>query len=816
MLFDTFERARLNSLAVPAMTRLSRYLLRQLLLPTLLGLLLFTFVMLMNELFFVAQKAVAHGLSWGASGRLLLYELPRLVIMTIPMGTLLGTLVAVGRLSADHEWVAMQGAGLGPYALLRPVFVHGMLAGLTALVVYLIVFPQASFASRSLQREILFKAHLGADLRPRVFYTETDLPGTVLYVNEIRPGTGGQLDGVMIHRTEAVSGFDELILAREGDIYPSADGSGNLEMDLRDGVLHAYRSSVPETYRVFRFSSYHVRIETPPAFRKFSESPVNKSILDMGFAELLSELHDARAETVAQLRELRTRRALQEIHQRFALPTATLLFAILAVPMGIMRVRSGKGAGFALAIIVIAVYWVVFTSTRDLGVQGHLPVGVGVWAANAVIVAWILVALWRLRHMSGRVPPLRRLAMPVRDAVGRGIEHLSRARRATNGGARAVHLASPSRIVGLVDRYVAINYLRILVLSLASIYVVYAIVELKDLLDGAIANRQPFALILSYFKYLTPGMFNLVLPISCLIGSVVAFTLMARSGELTAVLSSGISLRRTIVPVLLITGALCVVYHLVQDSIAPVTNQKAQQIKDQILGRPPRTYGVSPGGRWTIGSEGRLYHYQLYDPEKRMFQGLSVFTVDRDSPAPAVLDHRFMVATSWDGQRWIGAGGWERNFGSAGGQETFRLIERGETVAMDPPENFALKERTLTARGDYTEQVSVRELRRQIEELRRSGYDTTRLEVDVQAKIAHSLNPLVIVILGLPFAFRIGRRGSMYGIGVALLVVIVFWALLAVFLALGQQSLLPPLLAAWGPGIVFSLLGSYLILHIRT
>ena len=86
-----------------------------------LVLLLFTFVMLMNELFFVAQKAVAHGLGWGASGRLILYELPRLVVMTIPMGTLLGTLVAVGRLSADHEWVGMQSAGLGPFALLRPV-----------------------------------------------------------------------------------------------------------------------------------------------------------------------------------------------------------------------------------------------------------------------------------------------------------------------------------------------------------------------------------------------------------------------------------------------------------------------------------------------------------------------------------------------------------------------------------------------------------------------------------------------------------------------------------------------------------------------
>ena len=247
---------------------------------------------------------------------------------------------------------------------------------------------------------------------------------------------------------------------------------------------------------------------------------------------------------------------------------------------------------------------------------------------------------------------------------------------------------------------------------------------------------------------------------------------------------------------------------------APVTNQKAQQLKDQIMGRAPRTYGLSPGGRWTLGSAGRLYHYRHYDAETQTFQGLSVFTIDRD--IPAILDHRFGESARWENGRWILGPGWHMAFDPSGDSQSFEMTEDGATIDMDPPENFARKERTLEARGDYIAQLSLSELREQIESLRATGYDTTRLEVDFQGKLAHPLTPFVIVLLGLPFAFRIGRRGSMYGIGVALLLVIVYWSVLAVFLALGHESLLPPILAAWAPNVLFSILGLYLILHIRT
>jgi lipopolysaccharide export LptBFGC system permease protein LptF len=112
--------------------------------------------------------------------------------------------------------------------------------------------------------------------------------------------------------------------------------------------------------------------------------------------------------------------------------------------------------------------------------------------------------------------------------------------------------------------------------------------------------------------------------------------------------------------------------------------------------------------------------------------------------------------------------------------------------------------------------MSIAELREQIDTLRNSGYDITKLRVGYFRKFAQAVAPLVMVLLGLPFAFRVGRRGSLYGIGVALLLVLVYWATFAVSNALGLETLLPPAVAAWAPNALYGLLGIYLLLYVPT
>ncbi len=809
-------------------SRLSRYVLRELLPPTLLGLALYTFVLMMNWAFFVAKDAIAKDLDAPTVGRLLLLFVPQALILSIPMATLLGTLVGVGRLSADHEVVAVQAAGLGPSFFVFPIFVHGAAAAILSAWVYTSLQPAAHYALQALKRQVA-TINLASNLMPRVFYD--DLPGAVLYVDEIPAGGGGRLEGVLLYQADDGHGYEQLTLAREGRLYPSRNEGGAIEIDLRNGVAHSFKATAPETYRPSRFGAYHPKPFEPPAYLAATRgAAIPKQVHQMTHTELLREIRRATQEKEPVLKQIRGRYAWVELHQRIALPLACLLFALLALPLGLGTVRSGRAAGFALSLAVVLVYWFAFTTGKSQALYGRLPASLGVWSGNLAVALWAIVAYARLRRVAPR--PAGSAVFTLVRASSRLLLQRVRQRLASpqapptclgTDSSPSSPSSSPvmppahptTGFVALVDRYVGTLYIRSFVFSLLSVYLVFTIVELKGLLDDVVLHHRPLSMVLDYLKYFGPGKLGMVLPISCLVGGIVTLTLLGRAGEMTAAKAAGMSAHRVAAPILVLTSLLCIVSFFVEDQIAPVTSRKAQEVRDRIEGRTPRTYGMPPGGRWTFGGDGRLYHYRLYDPATHTFQGLSAYQVDLETPR--ILEHRFAELARWNGRLWVAERGWSRTFPddltAGGGYERF---DRAEFRGLDPPENFARTETLSVGGSDLPEQMPLADLHRQILWLEGSGYDTTRLRMAFHAKLARLVTPLVMVLLGIPFALYVGRRGSLYGIGVALALVIVYWAAFAAFNALGLEAFLPPLLAAWAPNVVFGFLGSYLLLYVRT
>jgi LPS export ABC transporter permease LptF/LPS export ABC transporter permease LptG len=798
---------------MPALPRLQRYVWRELLGPTVLGIVLYTFVLLMNAFFFIARTAMSTDLGFGWAIQVLLLELPKVLVLTVPMATLLGVLIGLGRLSGDHEWVALQSLGFGPRFLLRSVVLHGLLAATVAFVLYNAVFPRTNYLSRSVKMQAIVGKNLTANLRPRVFLTE--IPNLVLYVDEIPARSEGRLEGVWIYQSDPATGYEQMFVARRGDLYPTPDGSGTVELDLFDGSFHGYRSTDPTRYEVATFQAYHLRI-SPPDYLRALEGPLDRSVNDMTPTQLVAERKRAAAEKDPIIRKYGVASARAELHRRVALPLAATVFALLAIPLGVSGVRTGKSAGFAVSLLVITVYWVLFTMLANQSSEGRISPWIGMWTANAVTLAWAGYAYWRLRKRGTEEGRLGRL---LREFLARDWA----LRRAKPAPAAVAAVAAPqdeapgerngSRWIRLMDRYIGSQYLRVFLYAVLSAYLIYAIVELKNLLDDLVNNRQPLSLVLAYFRYFVPGMITFVLPVGCLVGALVTFAVFSRSGELTALKAGGVSARRATLPVLALTLTLCGLYYVVQENIAPTTNRKAQEVKDRIQGRSARTYGFAPGGRWTFGSEGRLYHYSVFDPRTEGFQGLSVLSVDWENAR--ILEHRFAQTAAWDGRAWALSRGWHRTFPAGLRAPAFARYERA-MVELDPPQNFAQREYLWTSGGDLPEQMTLQDLGTQIGLLEASGYDTTKLRVAWHAKLAHPVTPLVMVLLGLPFAFRLGRRGSLYSIGIALILVIVYWATLAIFEALGLETVLPPVLAAWAPNALYACAGLYLLLFVRT
>ena len=165
-----------------------RYIIRELLLPFLIGLLVFTFLLLIPPLADYGERLIAKGVSWDVVGKVLLTLVPQSLAVTIPIALLIGLLIAFGRLSADRESVAFQACGISIFRLLRPVLLVAALAwGATSYIMFVLV-PWANQTFREIIYGVV-SARAENEIKPRVFFE--DFPNRILYIRDTPTGTTG-------------------------------------------------------------------------------------------------------------------------------------------------------------------------------------------------------------------------------------------------------------------------------------------------------------------------------------------------------------------------------------------------------------------------------------------------------------------------------------------------------------------------------------------------------------------------------------------------------------------------------------------------
>ncbi|MCZ6696583.1 MAG: LptF/LptG family permease, partial [Acidobacteria bacterium] len=364
-----------------------------------------------------------------------------------------------------------------------------------------------------------------------------------------------------------------------------------------------------------------------------------------------------------------------------------------------------------------------------------------------------------------------------------------------------------------VDRYVLLRFGVNFGLCLTILLTLFCVYEFTGILDDLVDRELGIGYALDYMKYRIPWLLAQVLPMSSLIATFMTFALMSRFNEVVAIKAGGTSIYRLSMPILLVMVALCTLAFVNTDYLMPYANQRARQIKDVIRGRKPRSY-QSHQERWVFGERSRLYNFSNYIPSPipvlpvvggGTFQGFSAYQLDPESFF--IRKRIYARSAAFDSEGWILRDGWQREF--LNGRESFESF-------LEKRFDFPEKPADLITEWKRPEQMSYAELSRFIKGLSIRGYNVQELTVDLHAKIALPLVSLTMVMLGLPFCFRMGSRGSLYGIGLATILVGVFLLVFATSNALGSVGLIPPFLAAWGPNILFAGSGIYLFLRTPT
>jgi lipopolysaccharide export LptBFGC system permease protein LptF len=216
-----------------------------------------------------------------------------------------------------------------------------------------------------------------------------------------------------------------------------------------------------------------------------------------------------------------------------------------------------------------------------------------------------------------------------------------------------------------------------------------------------------------------------------------------------------------------------------------------------------------------------MYHYDVFDPEANRFSGLWVYRVDQEGwrlrAVTRVNDATLAPRPDTDGATqlvWSGHQGWTRELGPPRRNSVEKASIKYTTFAaqdlpLEPPNYFTNDE-------PIAELMTYGELKDYITRLRASGANIVPQLVALQRKVAFPFVTIIMTLLAVPFAVTTGRRGAMYGIGVGLVLAIIYWVMLSVSGALGAGGVLSPMLAAWAPNILFGAAAAYMLLTVRT
>jgi LPS export ABC transporter permease LptG len=360
----------------------------------------------------------------------------------------------------------------------------------------------------------------------------------------------------------------------------------------------------------------------------------------------------------------------------------------------------------------------------------------------------------------------------------------------------------------LLDKMVLRDFAMYLAMILLSFLLLTLVFTFFELLGDILRNRISMIMVGQYLLNVSPSMIYTMTPLSVLLAVLTTIGLLQKTSEITAMKATGTSIYRVIFPVFVIAAAISTSLYFFDQLYIPAANQRQETLRNQIKGKPAQTY-LRPDRKWIFGEHNTIYYYQFFDPYQNTFANITAFQFD---PATFELTARVHASRAhWSAQlnKWVFEQGWARTFQGSAIQSYHPFDADTFPLFIEPPSYFKKDVR-------QSSEMNSQELRAYIADLRQSGFDVVRLNVQLQKKFAYPLITLVMAVLAVPFSLSAGRKGALTGIAVALALAITYFVAAGLFEAMGNASQLPATMAAWAPDLIFALLGGYLLLKVPT
>lgn len=347
---------------------LDRYISKQVIEMFLMGVFVFTTIIFASDTFITLIKQIAKfGIPFKVAFIMILLNLPSVIVMTIPMGVLLATVMTLNRLSLSSEITVMRACGIGLNRIAKPIFIFAVLMSLSSFFINETVVPVMTRQSKDLALWALGQKNIPEGKENFVFKEVTD-SGTLkrlFYVGMCKKKT---LYNVTV-LDNAKEGTIQVLQARQGKTSPEGwvFEKGAAYTIANDGqVLNT---------TLFDTSTVKFGLDLSQELNKNTAKEMNFTKLTKYLASTEISPEDRRVYTI-------------ELFDKIALPITTIVFVLLGVPLAITPPRVRYNRGFLFSILIIFAYYVVRALSISFGEAGSLAPFIAAWLPNIILTIW--------------------------------------------------------------------------------------------------------------------------------------------------------------------------------------------------------------------------------------------------------------------------------------------------------------------------------------------------------------------------------------------------------------------------------------------
>ncbi len=425
------------------------YVVREITTPMIMSLVIIMFVFLLQFLMRFIDKIVGKGLDLWTIVQLIVFNLAWMVVLAVPMAVLVACVMGFGAISASNELTAMKAAGVSLGRLLLPIIVLGIAIGWFDLQFNNDVLPDANHKAKDLMSDIQRKKPTFS-IEPGKFSDDDAIPGYSILARKVDPITN-EMETVTIY-DQSQANETKVMTAKRGKVAFTNDFR-SIIMTLYDGEFHQYSNSLSGDYRRGTFQQYTVHVPTngfdfmrqgeserggrelsTPDLMKFVRNkdstvvrmqkqftehlraqaldltrpvPAVPQFIPSGNVELartatLRGVFQPKFSTIETDVALITQSRdesdsyLVEVHKKYAIPVACLVFVLLGVPLGALAKRSGVGVGVGMSIGFFVLYWIFLIGGEKLADRGKLSPFLGMWGGNILLTLFGIYLTWRV------------------------------------------------------------------------------------------------------------------------------------------------------------------------------------------------------------------------------------------------------------------------------------------------------------------------------------------------------------------------------------------------------------------------------------